>query len=69
MTPTEILMSATANAADAVGLGDQIGTLAVGKQADVIIVNGNPFENLRAMRGVSVVIKAGEVVFPDDVAD
>ena len=62
MTPAEILMAATANAADAVGLGDQIGTLEIGKHADIIIVNGNPFENLRAMRNVVTVIKAGEMV-------
>lgn len=70
MTPTEILMAATANAADAVGLGDEIGTLEVGKQADIIIVNGSPFEDhFSVMRKVTTVIKAGEVVIPAKAAE
>jgi imidazolonepropionase-like amidohydrolase len=69
MTPYEILMSATANAAKAVGLGDLVGTLEVGKQADIIIVQGNPLDNIEDIEDIMTVIKAGEVVFQLDLAD
>jgi imidazolonepropionase-like amidohydrolase len=63
MTPMEIILAATANAAEALGLGDQVGTLEVGKTADIIIVDRNPIEDLRGLRdGIVVVIKGGELV-------
>jgi imidazolonepropionase-like amidohydrolase len=63
MTPMEIILAATANAAEAVGLGDQVGTLEVGKTADIIVVDRNPIEDLRGLRdGIVVVIKGGELV-------
>ena len=65
MTPEEILMAATAHAAEAVGLSDLIGTLEVGKQADIIIVNGDPLEDISVMKEVVTVIKRGELVYPD----
>lgn len=64
MTPDEILVTATANAAHAVGLGDEIGSLEVGKRADILIVEGNALEDMRAIRDVLFVIKNGQIVFP-----
>ena len=52
MTPYEILMSATTNAAEAVGLGDTVGALEVGKQADIIVVQGNPLEDIEAIENI-----------------
>jgi len=69
MTPYEILISATANASEAVGLGDLVGTLEVGKQADIIIVQGNPLDNIEDIEDVMTVIKAGEVVYQLDSED
>lgn len=62
MTPMEIIQSATANAAHAVGLGDVVGTLEVGKRADIIVVDGNPLEDLLVMGKVAYVVKGGELV-------
>lgn len=64
MTPMEMIQSATVNAANAVGLGDEIGTLEVGKQADIIVVDGNPFEDSfhSVFRDVIYVVKNGEIV-------
>ena len=68
MTPMEMIQSATVNAANAVGLGDQVGTLEVGKQADIVVVDGNPFEDgLRVVfRNVIYVVKNGEIVVQPD---
>jgi imidazolonepropionase-like amidohydrolase len=63
MTPMEIIVSATANAAEVVGLGDEIGTLEAGKKADIIVVDGNPLDDLTVFRdGVTVVMKGGDIV-------
>lgn len=62
MTPMEMIISATVNAANALGLGDIIGTLEVGKQADIIVVDGNPLEDFSMMQSVVYVVKNGEVV-------
>jgi imidazolonepropionase-like amidohydrolase len=43
-TPAEALVAATSSAAELMGLGDQLGTLAPGKIADVVVVDGDPFE-------------------------
>jgi imidazolonepropionase-like amidohydrolase len=65
MSPEAVLASATRVAAEAIGLADQIGTLEVGKRADAIAVEGNPWEDLRALRRVAVVIRDGRIVARD----
>jgi len=64
MTPMEMIMSATANAAYVLELSDVIGTLEVGKRADVIVLDGNIFEDnfLNTINNVVYVIKNGELV-------
>ena len=64
MTPEEVIMASTSWAAMALGLEDQIGSIEVGKQADIIIVAGNPLDDIRVMRYVSVVLRGGEIVIP-----
>ena len=61
MTPGAALRSATANAAELLGLAKTIGTLEAGKAADVIAVPGNPLADIKAMERVSFVMKGGEV--------
>jgi imidazolonepropionase-like amidohydrolase len=60
-TPAEALRSATVGGAAHVGLSDQIGTLAVGKAADIIAVSGDPLVNISAMRKVDFVMAAGRI--------
>jgi imidazolonepropionase-like amidohydrolase len=62
MTPEAVLASATCVAARALGLGDEIGTLEVGKRADAIAVTGNPLEDLRVLRQIDVVMRDGRIV-------
>ena len=62
MRPADVLASATRLSAKALGLGDEIGTLTVGKRADLIAVRGNPLDDLRVLRQVEVVMRDGEVL-------
>src|SRR5262249_58877405 len=50
-TPLEVLRAATALGADLVGMGEEIGTLEVGKCADVLVHNANPLEDFKLMYG------------------
>lgn len=50
------------NAARYVGMADQIGTLEAGKLADIILLDGDPTENIYGMLTTQVVLKEGEVV-------
>jgi imidazolonepropionase-like amidohydrolase len=63
LTPMEIIEAGTRNAAVACGQVDSLGTLEQGKLADVIVVDGNPLEDLMTMDRVILVIKNGEVAF------
>lgn len=62
MTPMEIIHAATRNAAELLGMQDRVGTLEVGKLADVIAVPGDPMKDIRALEHVKFVMKGGTVV-------
>lgn len=55
--PTEAIKIATKNGADFLGIGEQVGTVASGKQADLIVVNGNPSERVSDIRNVEMVFR------------
>jgi len=65
MTPNEILAAVTVNAAGAIGLGDEVGTLAKGKSADLVIWQAYDLDFLPYRFGVNqaaMVVRAGEIV-------
>ncbi len=68
LTPAQIIQAATRNAAEHLGVLDQLGTVEPGKFADLIIVEGDPLQDISAIRNVQIVIKAGEVVVETLVA-
>lgn len=57
----EVLKIATLNSARAIRMSDQLGTIEVGKWADLFVIKGNPLEDIRNTRSVHMVIKAGKV--------
>lgn len=61
LTPAEVLVAATSTAAEAIGLSDR-GVLTPGKRADLLIVEGNPLEDLACLEKVRAVMKAGRWV-------
>jgi imidazolonepropionase-like amidohydrolase len=56
---SKILDMATAGAADALGLGETTGRIAPGFRADLLVIEGDPLEDLDALRAISAVIAAG----------
>ena len=62
MTPAAVLQAATATAAQALDLDDQVGTLEVGKRADCIVLDADPRAEVRALRQVRAVIRNGAQV-------
>ncbi len=62
MKPAEALQAATVNAAELLGLSDQIGGIEAGKFADVIAVSGDPLADITNMENVVFVMKGGEVI-------
>lgn len=61
MTPAEALRTATVNAADALGRSATIGTIAAGKDADIIAVAGSPLEDVTRMEKVDFVMRHGMI--------
>ena len=61
-TPWQVLLAATRNAADLCGIANDLGTVEVGKLADLIVVGGNPLEDIQNLRQLQLVIKEGKVV-------
>lgn len=58
-SPEEAIRIATLNGATFLGEDSRIGTLTTGKQADIVIVRGNPVANIRDIRNVQLVFKDG----------
>jgi imidazolonepropionase-like amidohydrolase len=64
LSPTEILQAMTSGAAQACGLGHRKGRIAAGFDADILAIDGNPLEDLAAIRRLRVVYAGGRAVLP-----
>ncbi|MGB1198383.1 MAG: amidohydrolase family protein [Thalassotalea sp.] len=65
MSPMDIIKSATVNAADLINKSESLGTLEVGKMADVIATNASPLNNIEELLDVDFVMKSGVVIKKD----
>jgi hypothetical protein len=63
----DIVRLATIGAAEHLGLDRELGTIARGKRADLMLVPGDPTKDVRVLRQVRLVMKDGAVFFPDEV--
>jgi imidazolonepropionase-like amidohydrolase len=64
MSPIEAIQTTTKNAAEAIGMGDDLGTIEKGKIADIVAVKGNPLTDIRVLQersNIQLVLKEGDV--------
>ncbi len=64
MTPAQAIRTATFNSADLIGRSKDVGTIENGKLADIIAVQGDPLQDVKAMENVGFVMKGG-VIYKD----
>ena len=64
----QVLLAATKTAAEVLGLEDSLGTIEVGKLADLIVVDGDPLADVKVLQNrelVKLVMKGGQVYRSD----
>ena len=61
MTPMQAIQAATSNAADLLGHANELGSIKVGKYADLIAVSGDPLKDISLLERVEFVMKDGRV--------
>jgi len=69
MTPMEAIKAGTGDAAEVLGIGKEVGTVEEGKMADIVVVDGDPLEDIAILGKVGrikMVIKGGHIVFRRD---
>ncbi len=62
MTPMQVILAGTSSAAQLLDLQDEIGSLAPGKTADVLVISGDPLADLKALANTRLVIHRGSVI-------
>jgi len=62
LSPMETILASTYGPARVLGRGNDLGTVAAGKLADIIVVDGDPLQNMAAMERVVHVVQDGKVV-------
>ncbi|MFC2129927.1 amidohydrolase family protein [Bacteroidota bacterium] len=67
LTNQEILTDATLNAAKLLDMDSKLGSIEKGKLADLVILNSNPLEQIGNTSDINLVIKNGELFYPDDI--
>jgi imidazolonepropionase-like amidohydrolase len=62
LSASSILVAATRSGAEALGMIDKVGTIAEGKLADIVILDGDPLQNLGVLQRPVAVLQGGRVV-------
>ena len=60
--PMEAIFSVTRVAAEVLGIADKAGAVEVGMQADLLVLNGNPYDNIKELRNIQMVMKRGKIL-------
>lgn len=66
LSPAEALAAATRVPAKMVGLDAELGTIEIGKKADMVVLDGDPLQDLRALRSIRWTIKGGIAHSPEE---
>ena len=61
MTPAQAIRSATLNAAELLGMQNDVGSIAPGKYADLVAVKGDPLADISVLQKIDFVMKGGEI--------
>ena len=64
LPPVAVLKAATINGATALGVADRLGSVEAGKLADLVVVRGNPLDDIKVARNIRFVVKEGVVHDP-----
>jgi imidazolonepropionase-like amidohydrolase len=67
LTPMQVLVASTRNGAMTMGRGAEFGTLEAGKQADLVVLEGDPSRDVRAWRKLRYVVRGGVVRTPREL--
>src|SRR5918995_5528529 len=62
MTPEQVLAATTSSAAELMGLADELGTIQPGKRADLVVVDGDPYEFSTLKTRIAAVYQDGRLV-------
>jgi len=62
MSPAQAIRAATSNAAELLGMQNDVGSVSQGKFADIVAVKGDPLTDLTLLQKLDFVMKGGEVV-------
>jgi len=63
----DVLRIATLDSARVVGVADRTGSITVGKDSDLVLIDGNPFEDMSAVRRATLVMKGDTLYRPDEL--
>jgi len=67
LTAMEAIQAATKTAAECLDMSDAIGTVEVGKLADLVVIDGDPLADITTLRNVKMIMKGGVIYNPDDL--
>jgi imidazolonepropionase-like amidohydrolase len=67
LSPLEVLTIATRNGAESLGILREVGTVSLGKRADLLVVDRDPTKDIRNTRAISLIIARGRVLHPSEL--